>query len=152
MQLEDAFSPYTGQPLTDEETENLFKFRLQLFNGVIMLFCALNWFFQKDLITMCIKNHMIARQQTQLQEFFSLQEDPVFVLDSKGNIIFSNEAAKRMFESQGLKNVDNSAKIFLHFKSLQVEDKNFSPTGEPDNNLKSFSDLLGSGELKSGVI
>jgi hypothetical protein len=42
------------------------RFRLNTFAGQVMLLIAFTWFVQKDLITMAIKNYMIARQQTQL--------------------------------------------------------------------------------------
>lgn len=66
---------------------------------------------------------MIARQQTQLKEFFSVQEDPVFLIDHKGNIVFSNEAARSLFESLGFKEIDKSAKLFTFTTSDQEQDK-----------------------------
>lgn len=59
-------SPYSGEKLEEHELAHLMRFRLNTFAGQVMLLIAFTWFVQKDLITMAIKNYMIARQQTQL--------------------------------------------------------------------------------------
>jgi PAS domain-containing protein len=50
---------------------------------------------------MAIKNHMVARQQTNLQEFLWVQDDLVFIFDHKGKILFFNQAAKELFSLLG---------------------------------------------------
>jgi hypothetical protein len=57
---------------------------MNAFVSLIVLFMAQQWIFQKDLITQVIRNTMIARQQTQLKEYFSDQTDPTYVCSDDG--------------------------------------------------------------------
>lgn len=53
---------------------------------------------QKDLITMAIKNIMLGRQQTQLQEYFHAQKDCLFIITPEGALQYFNKAAEQLFE------------------------------------------------------
>lgn len=75
--------------------------------SLVLLLCAYTWYTQKDIIEQVIKNHMISRQQTQLQEFFCVQEDPVFFIDPETKeILFSNEPTIALFKNVGSSNID----------------------------------------------
>jgi hypothetical protein len=53
------------EALDDDEMAETAKFKMKTFVGLIVFFVAQQWWFQKDLITLLIRNTMIARQQTQ---------------------------------------------------------------------------------------
>ena len=72
------------------------------FSGLVFMLCVYTYLNQRALITMVIKNHMTARQQTQLHEYFCLQDDSVMIIDPETDeVLFNNEAAFQLFQSAG---------------------------------------------------
>jgi PAS domain-containing protein len=55
---------------------------------------------------------MISRQQTQFKAFLSDQEDPNFVFDENGNLMFSNSAALKLYQRSGSLGVKSKIRIF----------------------------------------
>lgn len=92
--------------MTPDQIESTIRTRMNAMIGLVLFFLAHYWYVQKDMITFAIKNHMIARQQTQLREFFSQQEDPMFVVTDDGELIFSNPASVAMFSRLGFLEID----------------------------------------------
>lgn len=97
VQLEHYYDPYTGKLMEAHDKAYFKKHRMNVLVGLIVLFLGHSYYIQKDLITYAIKNHMIARQQTQLKKFFGDQEDPTFVCNELGTVSFCNPAALKLF-------------------------------------------------------
>jgi hypothetical protein len=55
---------------------------------------------------------MIARQQTQLQGFFSEQNDPMYICAEDGEVIFNNPTALSLFRRAGCLEVRPNIRIF----------------------------------------
>lgn len=94
------------------EKDHYFSLFMNGYAGLIILFCVHTWFVQKDLITVAIKNHMIKRQQTQLHQYFTDQLDLTFILSEKGEILFMNATAKKLFETLKVDQPDGSELVF----------------------------------------
>lgn len=84
VEFEVHYSHKTGVLMTQDEVDATIRTRMNAMIGLVLFLLAHYWYLQKDLITFAIKNHMIARQQTQLREFFSEQGDPTIVADEEG--------------------------------------------------------------------
>lgn len=89
---------------------------MNAFVSLIVLFMAQQWIFQKDLITQVIRNTMIARQQTQLKEYFSDQTDPTYVCSDDGYVVLSNPAGLSLYNRKGCLEVQPSKCIFKYMK------------------------------------
>ena len=55
---------------------------------------------------------MICRQQTQFKQFFSNNNDPMFVVSENGELTFSKSAALVLFQRSGSLEVSPTTKIF----------------------------------------
>jgi transcriptional regulator with PAS, ATPase and Fis domain len=110
---------------------------MKAFIGLQLMFIGHTYLVQKDLITYAIKNHMIRRQQTQLKQFFGSVEDPTFILDKSGELIWSNAAASRLYRGSGQLDVQLTSQIY----TVSKQDRAGSfDSQEPDSNF--FATLL----------
>lgn len=87
----------------------------------MVLFIAHTYLVQRDLISYSIKNHMTARQQTQLFEFFGQKDDPTFILTEEGHLTFSNSAALKLFQRSGSIEVSPSLAIFSFLQGEDID-------------------------------
>ena len=111
-QTEVHYNHYTGKQVSETDS---FKFKRMRFNGFLALMIVMLYNFyleQRDLITYAIRNRMIARQQSDLLQYFETQESPIIITDNEGKLVFNNSACHNLFGQNGLASIELDAQLF----------------------------------------
>ena len=138
-----------GKLIDDVQAAQIFETRMQSFVGITLLCMFFTWLIQLDLIIQTIKNNISTRQQSELKEFFSENDDPVIITDEKGKVIFFNEVAREMYAKCGVSEINEalSAKVFQKQRANMIENslQSSETSGEGAFSLHDFSGATSTG-------